>query len=98
MDLTKSEMEALTRGGFDLTPRRVIATKRLGASLFKMWDDGSVSFSVDGGRVVQFMDRQMVGGLRDWLSMGVDCICAEYDGKGLSTCGVPCPVHLMRAV
>ena len=22
-----------------------------------------------------------------------NCICAEYDGKGLSTCGVPCPVH-----
>lgn len=21
------------------------------------------------------------------------CICAEFDGQGLSTCGVPCPVH-----
>lgn len=25
------------------------------------------------------------------------CICAEWDGKGLSTCGVPCPVHNEKA-
>lgn len=22
-----------------------------------------------------------------------DCICAEFDGKGFSTCGFPCPAH-----
>ena len=22
-----------------------------------------------------------------------ECICAEWDGKGWSTCGIPCPVH-----
>jgi hypothetical protein len=21
------------------------------------------------------------------------CICAEYDGRGLSCCGAPCPIH-----
>ena len=25
------------------------------------------------------------------------CICAEYDGKGLSVCGVLCPVHSKQA-
>lgn len=23
-----------------------------------------------------------------------NCICAEWDGKGWSTCGVPCPEHI----
>jgi hypothetical protein len=23
-----------------------------------------------------------------------NCICAEWDGKGWSTCGVPCPQHI----
>lgn len=22
-----------------------------------------------------------------------NCICCEWDGKGVSCCGVPCPVH-----
>ena len=22
-----------------------------------------------------------------------ECICNDYDGKGVSTCGFPCPVH-----
>jgi len=23
----------------------------------------------------------------------LECICADYDGKGWSTCGIPCPAH-----
>lgn len=26
-----------------------------------------------------------------------ECICNEWDGKGISTCGFPCPVHNKNA-
>jgi len=29
-------------------------------------------------------------------SAPTECICAEYDGKGKSCCGFPCPVHARK--
>ena len=46
----------------------------------------------------QFSDEEMAamkgeGELEAQYCDDCKCICAEYDGKGFSTCGVKCPVH-----
>lgn len=37
-------------------------------------------------------------GVPDAVDVDVEeCICVEWDGNGLSVCGVPCPIHSKKS-
>lgn len=57
------------------------------------WKTGSLAPFIDNEIV---FDDKYLEELPESQEEGFEddgCICAEYDGKGKSTCGIPCPVH-----
>lgn len=56
---------------------------------------------IEGGKKLTKKQQKMIElgyDPKGWLLTATkwdrdNCICSEWDGKGVSTCGFPCPVH-----
>lgn len=67
-DLTPEEREALIRGGFDLTPAKIIRTATIGNYEVTEWDKGGVSITMgEKRRTTLFFGVEGTQQLAEWF-------------------------------